>query len=203
MIDFYYSRGIVKTIIPWTRPTQEQATNYFLYLKNNSTILDRYDLYIHGRFMYVRTNTWDLDIQLIGNYQLEQLEQDLNYMLDVALNKFRLLVDVKCLGELVEPLTYENTVNTNYIPKIVPAIQIMNVTKIRKDITEILVTPFVIEKQLSKNMIMVKYDQRKPKLLDLTRSDLKDLKLIMHVTDFLNTTSCECVATSEQGVSYH
>lgn len=186
---FHYKRGSVETYIPWTRPIWEQVIDYFDYIKSNSTIFERYDTYIRGGFLYNIHNTWDLDLNLIGIYEEKQLEIDLNYLLDVSLNKFQLLVDTKWVSKLFEPFTYNNLKNNDYAFNTVSAAQIRNTIKTINNQSIVLDKPNVsIIKELSKNLILLEYKYfHKSKFVDaLLKSPNKMLIQSMHANEFLN-----------------
>jgi hypothetical protein len=156
---FHYRLGLVETSIPCTRPTWEKAINYFNYIKNNSNILDKYNLYIRGGFLYDIDNTWDIDITMTGSYQqVSELEKDLNYLLDISLNHFEFVVDVKWGEELFPPYTYEDAINPEYKTKCLPRIHIINCYVTRNGITRKLdKLDMIILEQLSKNVILREY----------------------------------------------
>lgn len=94
-MDFYYQVGEFSTELPWGRPTWMKIRRFLLELRKTE-IYNKYKIVLHGGIMYDIHNTWDLDIQLISknldNY--DELESDLYFIYDMALNKHRLLVDV-------------------------------------------------------------------------------------------------------------
>lgn len=107
--NFYYSRGEVETVIPWARPSWDRAFKYFSYVKSNSDILDRHELHVVGGFLHYMQDTWDLDVNMTGDFKsYQQVERDQNYLLDASLNKFKLLTDVKWVSRLYPGTTYEN-----------------------------------------------------------------------------------------------
>jgi len=114
---FYYQRGHVKTDLTWKRPTWERVYAYLMKVKDFG-YLDKYDVYLRGGFLYNINDTWDLDIHLVGDFPPKELESDLNILLHVALNHFRLLVDIKVYPEFFKEFTLEEIekgiYSTNY-----------------------------------------------------------------------------------------
>lgn len=93
--NFLYQRGVVSTTFPWDRPSYAVVKNYLEYLKAESTVFDEFEIYLTGGILYDFNNTWDVDMILVGGSQTDaRIEEHLNYMTDVALNKFFLLVDL-------------------------------------------------------------------------------------------------------------
>lgn len=98
---FSYQVGIVRTVIPWNRPTYD-AIKRFLRDDIVQLVLKKYDAYIIGAILWDISKTWDVDIFLKnknGNHPntLEDfiiLENDLHSLYDIALNKYSILVDV-------------------------------------------------------------------------------------------------------------
>jgi hypothetical protein len=100
-IKFSYQVGIVKTTIPWNRPTYD-AIKKFLRDDIVQSVLKKYNAYIIGAILWDISKTWDIDIFLKnkdGNHPntLEEfiiLENDLHILYDIALNKYSILVDI-------------------------------------------------------------------------------------------------------------
>jgi len=100
-IEFSYQVGIVKTTIPWNRPTYD-VIKKFLRDDIVQSILKKYDAYIIGAILWDISKTWDVDISLKNKNDnhpntLEEftiLENDLHILYDIALNKYSILVDI-------------------------------------------------------------------------------------------------------------
>jgi len=93
-MDFYYQIGEFSTTTIWGRPSWMKIRRFLLELKKTE-IYNKYKIIIYGGIMYDINNTWDLDIQLVSENldSYEELEKDLYFIYDIALNKHRLLVD--------------------------------------------------------------------------------------------------------------
>ena len=100
-IEFSYQVGTVITTIPWNRPTYD-AIKRFLRDDIVQSVLKKYDAYIIGAVLWNISETWDIDMFLKNKNDnhpntLEEfiiLENDLNILYDIALNKYSILVDV-------------------------------------------------------------------------------------------------------------
>jgi len=100
-IEFSYQVGTVRTTIPWNRPTYD-AIKRFLRDDIVQSVLKKYDAYIIGAVLWNISETWDIDMFLKNKNDnhpntLEEfiiLENDLNILYDIALNKYSILVDV-------------------------------------------------------------------------------------------------------------
>lgn len=95
MSSFFYQIGSITTTNEWVRPSYEVVSEFF----KNSQVLEiakKYNILICGGFLY-RKLTWDLDLCLILDYNEEtdwiKVENDLNILYDIALNKHSLLLD--------------------------------------------------------------------------------------------------------------
>jgi hypothetical protein len=191
-MSFSYSRGSVKTTNRWVRPTKKLVSEYFSYVKNNSNIFEKYDLYIVGGFLYNPTNTWDIDIRMIGKeFDPVELEEDQNYLLDTALNRFNLLVDAKWRSELFKSISYEDTINPNYEPQTLPSVEVMNIFRTIDGYTTKLEKPdFKIVKQFSEHLVLINHSYKiKSKFLEVSmKNPGKDLLQSMSVVSFLSAT---------------
>jgi hypothetical protein len=100
-INFSFQVGSVKTTTPWNRPTYD-LIKQFLRDEVVRSVLDKYNSSIIGAVLWNISETWDVDISLINRSgehpsTLEEfitLENDLNTLYDIALNKYSILVDV-------------------------------------------------------------------------------------------------------------
>jgi hypothetical protein len=114
--NFLYQRGTVSTVFPWDRPSYDSIKNYLEYLKNESSIFEEFDVYLAGGILYDFNSTWDVDIFLVGGSQTdERIEQQLNYLTDVALNKFFLLVDIAWFERKPSDIAYAQMENNNFL----------------------------------------------------------------------------------------
>ena len=112
---FYYQVGAVSTTIPWTRPSYEKLKDFLTLIKNETTVFNRYSLNIAGGVLYDFNSTWDVDIFLYGPKRDPIiLEQDLHTMHDLALNQFRLLVDVQWCESPLYDISFEELNSPNF-----------------------------------------------------------------------------------------
>lgn len=104
---FSYQRGVVSTTTPWGRPTYDKLKTFLIDVQNETNILNDYDVYIMGGVLFDFNTTWDVDMCFVGGNQTdEKLENDLNYITDLALNTHNLLVDVSWYESRPKNLTY-------------------------------------------------------------------------------------------------
>ena len=69
-----------------------------------------------GGILYDFKETWDVDLCLTGNVSsYEDLENDMNLMYDLALNHFKLLLDIQWYEKLLPVVTYEEITSENFI----------------------------------------------------------------------------------------
>lgn len=116
--DFLYQRGVVSTTFPWDRPSYNTVKNYLQYLKDESQIFEEFEVYLAGGILYSFENTWDVDIFLVGGSQSDaRIEEQLNYMTDVALNKFFLLVDISWFERKPSDYSYSIMEANNFMPE--------------------------------------------------------------------------------------
>lgn len=189
---FFYQRGRVSTTIPWLRPTYNRVKSFFNKLEEDSNLLEEYEVYMLGGVLFDFNTTWDLDIGLIGKEQNnEKIEQDINYITDLALNKYRILADVNWYSARLENLTptklqesgnfHQDVIarTVGYIKKQIDEdIQEIDLRK-RKDISNL--TEFLIEQNL-KNF---KYKQ---KVLDKVHTNKNQTTITtFSVNEFLRT----------------
>jgi hypothetical protein len=198
-INFYYKRGGSETHIPWNRPTWSVVFEYFSYIKTNTDILEKYDMYIIGNFLFDMKNTWDLDINITGEYQIKELENDLNILMDIALNKFQLLADIKWVSKLFHstPLSFNQYINPNYQPQTHYIIEFKKIIKIvnNKEFNLSRINPEIIE-DLNENLHKIKLcDKYKDKILDIFAKQPDRVFLqSMHVEEFLTTSKLDFFA---------
>lgn len=114
--NFLYQRGVVSTTFPWDRPSYNTVKDYLQYLKDESEVFDEFEIYLAGGILYDFNNTWDVDIFLIGGSQTDsRIEEQLNYMTDVALNKFFLLVDIAWYERRPSDIVYSQMEANNFL----------------------------------------------------------------------------------------
>jgi hypothetical protein len=104
---FSYQRGKIITEQPWKRPTYSRVKEFLLEIQNTSDIMKDYNLYLLGGVLWNFNNTWDVDINMVGNptsYII--LEDYMHYMYDIALNKYNLLVDITWVNTQFEDIIY-------------------------------------------------------------------------------------------------
>lgn len=114
---FLYQRGIVSTTTPWGRPSYNRLKILLSDIQNSTTIFSDYDVYLMGGVLFDFNTTWDVDMCLVGgNHTNEKIENDLNYITDLALNTHNLLVDVTWYESRPENLTYSSMVENDFTP---------------------------------------------------------------------------------------
>jgi len=116
---FYYKIGSVETEKAWIQPTAHTLTQYFTALKRVKNY-EKYELFLVGGAVNHIHKTFDVDIVINGNSEIEKLEKFLHEIHNIGLNEFRLLIDAKWLNE--KP-------STSWKPKMYEAIQFGKVTK--------------------------------------------------------------------------
>lgn len=94
-MTFSYRLGNISTTIPWARPTWSALENWWQEYKNISGT-EAYDFYVVGHSLYNINETWDIDIALTGDIpDVNKLGYILEKGLDLALNKYRIYIDLK------------------------------------------------------------------------------------------------------------
>jgi hypothetical protein len=112
---FLYQKGTVTTVKPWGRPSYQKVRNFLTYLNQHTEILNNYDVYLTGGVLFDFNTTWDLDLCLVGGIQTDtKLEEDLNYLTNLSLNTFNMLLDVSWYESKPPNLTYDKIVNDNF-----------------------------------------------------------------------------------------
>ena len=112
---FLYQKGTVTTVKPWGRPSYQKVRNFLTYLNQHTEILKNYDVYLMGGVLFDFNTTWDLDLCLVGGTQTDlKLEEDLNYLTNLSLNTFNMLLDVIWYESKPGNLTYEKMVEDNF-----------------------------------------------------------------------------------------
>ena len=114
--SFLYQRGIVTTTKPWGKLSYQKVKNYFTYINKHTDILSKYEVYIMGGVLFDFNTTWDLDICLVGGTQPDtKIEEDLNYLTNLGLNTFNILVDIIWYEDRPENLVYDTMVSTGFL----------------------------------------------------------------------------------------
>jgi hypothetical protein len=104
---FSYQRGKIITEQPWKRPTYSKVKEFLLEIQNTSDIMKDYDLDLLGGILWDFNKTWDVDINMIGNpTSYIVLEDYMNYMYDIAFNKYNLLIDITWVSTKPEDIIY-------------------------------------------------------------------------------------------------
>ena len=66
--DFYAKIGPVETNIPWGRPDFQTLKFFLNYIKNNSDIFERYEIYLIGKVLF-NWDTWDVDLLIVNDFK--------------------------------------------------------------------------------------------------------------------------------------
>lgn len=131
---FLYQKGIVTTTKPWGRPTYQKVKNFLTYLKQHTDILDNYEVYVMGGVLFDFNTTWDLDMCLVGGTQTDlKLEEDLNYLTNLSLNTFDMLLDASWYESRPQNLVYSEMVENSFLQQ---DIQHKKIGYIKKQIGE-------------------------------------------------------------------
>ncbi len=114
---FLYQKGIVTTTTPWGRPTYQKLKNYLTYVKQHTEVFNNYGVYLNGGVLFDFATTWDVDMILVGGTQTDsKLEEDLNYLTNLGLNTFNILVDITWYESRPQDLTYSGMVENDFTP---------------------------------------------------------------------------------------
>lgn len=131
---FLYQKGRVNTVTPWGRPSYQKVKNFLTHVQENTSILEDYDVYIMGGVLFDFNTTWDLDMCLVGGTQTDiKLEEDLDFLTDLALNTFNMLVDVSWYESRPQNLVYSEMQENNFLQQ---NIQHKKVGYVKKQIGE-------------------------------------------------------------------
>ncbi len=115
--SIFFQRGVVKSTNHWTRPSYQKVYDFLFNLYLKSTIIKDYDVYLMGGVLFDFNNTWDLDICLVGgDHTDEKIEKDLNFIMDMGLNQFNLLLDVTWYEQRPSNLRYDQMVENEFKP---------------------------------------------------------------------------------------
>lgn len=112
----FFQRGEVTTTNKWHRPTYQTLKTFLTDLKNKSTILEDYEVFIMGGVLFDFETTWDIDMCLVGGTNSdEKIESDLNFITDLGHNTHNLLVDVTWFESRPTNLTYSEMVENDFL----------------------------------------------------------------------------------------
>lgn len=101
--DFFYQVGSVYTKKAWKMPTYENIEAFIDEIKT----LCPYDMYLVGGVVNGKLgNTWDVDIVVNGPIVYQEFENVIHDIYDIALNKYRMLIDIRWYNQPVERLEY-------------------------------------------------------------------------------------------------
>lgn len=105
---FYYQVGSVVTKKIWNRPSYQTLKDFFTVIKNETPIMSEFELYLMGGVLIDFNSTWDTDICMVGEVKSpELLESYMNTMYDIALNRFKLLIDIQWNPQKPRLVTYQ------------------------------------------------------------------------------------------------
>lgn len=114
---FLYQKGKVTTRRVWGRPSYVVLKEFLNTFKNESNFFNVYKIHIIGGVLFDFEKTWDVDFCVTGEVMdYQELEDYMNHMYDVALNKFGLLIDIQWLDTLIPEISYEEITSKDYIP---------------------------------------------------------------------------------------
>jgi hypothetical protein len=112
---FSYQRGKIITEKYWEQPTYSKVKEFLLEIKNDSDIMQDYNLDLVGDVLWGFNNTWDIDIIITGNpTSYIVLEDYMHYMYDIALNKYNILIDVSWVNMKPDGIIYTPDLNFSY-----------------------------------------------------------------------------------------
>lgn len=116
---FYYQVGRVSTNSPWLNPSYEKTKKLLNIIKNKTSILNDYKLFLVGGILYDFKTTWDVDICITGNFvNYEKLENDIHKIYDIGLNQVGILTDIIWREYPHESITYDDYINGNYFKNV-------------------------------------------------------------------------------------
>ena len=149
--DFFYQVGSVYTKKAWKMPTYENIEAFLDEIQHLSV----YDMYLVGGVANGKIgNTWDIDIVVTGPIVYQEFEDVIHEIYDIALNKYRLLVDIRWIDKPIERLQYllDNNLSENvktirfgyYLKKIGDDVSEINLFENSTKLTD-----YLIEKEVS------------------------------------------------------
>jgi hypothetical protein len=115
--SIFFQRGIVTTTSHWNRPSYKKVYDFLFNLYVKSMIIKEYDVYLMGGVLFDFNNTWDLDMCLVGgNHTNLKIENDLNFIMNMGLNEYNLLIDVTWYEQRPSNLRYDEMVKNEFKP---------------------------------------------------------------------------------------
>lgn len=111
--EFFFQAGSAYTKKAWKMPTYENVEDFLNEIKD----LSPYDMYLVGGMVNGKIgNTWDLDIVVTGPIVYQEFEDVIHNIYDIALNKYRLLVDIRWIDKPIDRLQYlmDNNLSETY-----------------------------------------------------------------------------------------
>lgn len=126
-LPFHFQIGSVKTNIPWWRLNHERILNFFRQ-EEIEEILKKYRVEIIGGSLWDFEKTWDLDLSIIpidrsnNPINWESVEKDINKLNHIALNEWRILLDITIRPENIylpqknELIDYIQSINEKKFP---------------------------------------------------------------------------------------
>jgi hypothetical protein len=100
-MTFYYQRGSASTQTPWSRPSKERI-DAFLNWAVPYTESEDLAIWLQGACLRDPTQTWDLDIVLLGDIADVDLERVQLGLLHESLNTHNLLLDPYWASDLCQ-----------------------------------------------------------------------------------------------------
>lgn len=196
---FHYQIGEVTTILPWWRPNYDRISK-FLVQPDVEIVLNKYrDVQIIGNCLWDFDVTWDLDMRLIlpnKSIDWNEVEDDLNKLNHLALNEWRILLDIGVTDEhhtlpmksdIIRLIERGEKVplSERYLAKICYAKKVIGSEYFENDIRNIL----EYECQPLTDRYLVAYSPKfhKPKILNRILNSKKEiLENSISIQDFLN-----------------
>lgn len=190
--DFFYRRGKVYTTKVWGRPSYDLLKSFLKKIKSETTILTDYNVYVMGGVLYSFEDTWDVDFCITGNISdHNKLESQMNEMYDLALNEFKILIDIQWLEIPLPEISYEELKSPNfqgYRLKFIKTTPIIKKVGDTESIWDLRTKDGVIK--ITENLVEGFHDNypgTKEKVLNrIKNSPNRTLKSVMNVWDILN-----------------
>lgn len=190
--EFFYKRGSVYTTKVWGRPSYNSLKLFLEKLRDETTILTDYSVYVMGGVLFSFEQTWDIDFCLTGEITSHnKLEGQMNVMYDLALNHFGILIDVQWLEIPLPEISYDEIMSSDFhgyrlkFIKTTPIIKKVDTTETTWDLRE---KPNVVK--ISENLVEgyhESYPGTKPKIIDrIKKYPNTTLKSVLNVWDVLN-----------------